>query len=408
MKNKIIPTILFLFVFCGCSEGDNKNSNRVYFTIDLEDRKVVLPVKVNDSIVANLAFDSGGGLAARRPLLDESILATHPFLFTGIIPDTTKFGSSWGTELLPALQYKGKQSLTIGTTKLGYNGICVTNWKKLMNSDLSDGMFNIPIHDSIYVWELNFEQYYMEIHQAESFVMPENTHILPFVNTGADTPFYIQLPLHIECPDGDTLTLHRTFFIDTGMSWDIVVKPPAEELDFFNKRDDAVWTRFLNKYHRHYTVNATLFDNFAVDSVRIYTFDYQDDVHSSYLIGLNFLKRFNVFFDMKNRQLGLQPINNFQRLANPLHKRFHYSTTKTSDGRYVINKMADYRENYYKEAGLQEGDEVVEVNGVLYGSITPELADQFKKQEYAVFDIIRNGKPMKIPVRINHNEIQGD
>lgn len=42
----------------------NEECARAHFTIDPLDRKIVLPVLFNDSIIANLVFDSGASLGA--------------------------------------------------------------------------------------------------------------------------------------------------------------------------------------------------------------------------------------------------------------------------------------------------------------------------------------------------------
>lgn len=65
-----------------------------------------------------------------------------------------------------------------------------------------------------------------------------------------------------------------------------------------------------------------------------------------------FLKRFNVFFDMKSQRLGLQPIKNYERVVNPRKKRFHMSSRMNSHGKIIITKIADYESNYIKKAGL--------------------------------------------------------
>jgi hypothetical protein len=101
------------------------------------------------------------------------------------------------------------------------------------------------------------------------------------------------------------LTTDNTYFIDVGMSQDIALIYPVAELEFFNKRDDAVWTSSDGEsYTRRYNVSATLFEHFTVDSLRIYTFDDPRWLNYKYIIEQNFLKRFNVFFDLKNQLLG--------------------------------------------------------------------------------------------------------
>ena len=96
---------------------------------------------------------------------------------------------------------------------------------------------------------------------------------------------------------------------------------------------------------------------------------------------------------MHNRQLGLQPIKNFKRIVNPNHRRFHLSFREDSSGKRIVNKVADYKGNRYKEAGIQEGDQILSVND---------------SAQVKVFNIIRNGKPLQITVIDDPNEEQGD
>ena len=302
-----------------------------------------------------------------------------------------------------------------------------------MSNDELDGVFNIPPNDTIHVWELNFEHKYLEVHPTTNFQMPDNCFLLPMVEVvygdrqrGGKNAIEVEFPMHIECADGDTLTMNRIYYIDTGLARDIVLMNATEEQKFFNKKEDAVWMQDGSNYVRYHIVNATLFDNFIVDSLRLYTYPKPTAIDGQYLIGFNFLKRFNVFFDMKNRQVGLQPIKNFQRIVNPLHRRFHYSTTQNPEGKFIVTKVADYSSNYFKTAGLQEGDEIVAVNGLPYSSYSRDflpidtvinrLRDKnivyedrhFFKDDILAFDIIRQGKPMKIVVPVDKNEQQGD
>jgi hypothetical protein len=166
----------------------------------------------------------------------------------------------------------------------------------------------------------------------------------------------------------------------------------------------TVWTSDYGWYTRYYTVNATLFGGFVVDSLRIYTYDKSNLSKGSCLVGLNFLKRFNVFFDRKNKQVILQPVKNFQRIVNPGYRRFHY----LADRKGIVKVVADYRENYFKTAGLQVGDEIVAMDGKFYKDVTYEEEREFYKKDTLVYDVIRDGNPVQIVVPVDKTERQGD
>ncbi|MFK2277900.1 hypothetical protein ACIXO6_19580 [Bacteroides fragilis] len=107
------------------------------------------------------------------------------------------------------------------------------------------------------MWELNFEHNYMEIHLAQNYRMPDNSLIFPLVRK-KEYPnlLYVRLPIKMECASSDTLMINRMFMIDTGMAWDIVLMQEANEFSFFNKQEDVVWTKYLNRYHRYCPVDA--------------------------------------------------------------------------------------------------------------------------------------------------------
>ena len=413
--NKLIPIYLLLtaVIETACSSGiqpsnDGVNPGRIPFTINPTDRKIVLPVQLNDSITANLAWDTGAALGTFK--LDSTFCAIHSSITANILPDTIlPTGSAWAAFRVSTSIYNASPIVKIGNTNMNYSWMMVYDWKRYMGSPETDGLFNIPRNDTTHVWELNFEHNYLEIHSTQDFIMPKDCFVAPLVKDKNNPyPFNIQLPIQIRCKDGDTLTLNRTFLIDTGMPQDIALMHRADELKFFNEQENAVWTMDAIGYFRSYTVNATLFNCMEIDSLRIYTFDHANHVRCNYLIGLNFLKRFNVFFDLKHQQIGLQPIKNFQRVIDPLYRRFHMSHPMNSEGKFIVTKVADYKENYAKIGGMKEGDEVIAINGVLCKEITNETDRDIQKQDTLVYDILRKGKPMKIVMPKDKNEVQGD
>ena len=398
--------IFFATIFLGCTH--NKEAARAYFTIDPKDRKVSVPIYLNDSIPVNLFFDTGGQL-----VLDSTLIANHPSILENIpvSPDTIPTGSGWSKNRTPGLIFKNiSQKLEIGNFSAQYTNMTVFNYKKNSNNPSGDeGIFNIPPEDSVNVWELNFDYNYLEVHNADGFKMPENTLTYPLSGPKNESRYFVELPLKIQYSDGDTLSItKKLFFIDLGMAWDIALNIHNPEIGFFEKRTDAVWTKFLDGYNKHYKVKCTLSDNFSMDSLRIYTYNFYYSPYPTYIIGLNFLKRFNVFFDMKNRRLGLQPVKHFQRVINPLHPRYYYNIQKSTTGKYIITDIADYKENYFKTAGLRLGDEVIKINEMPVQSVNSIIFNKFLRRDIMVFDVKREGNLQRINVKINHNVKQGD
>ncbi len=420
MKVVNIFNLLLVFsgVLCSCRQQQQRQqqedtSNRSYFTI--EETKMVVPVQLNDSVKVKLFFDTGASLVYRKEsiILDTSILSKNPTWAQNSVRETSQIGSSWSQIKIRTIFYDSLHlKLKLGNTDIVYSGICATSFKNRWRLGRigDEGIFNVPKSDTTHVWELNFENNYLEVHPADGYNFPSDCLVFPLDSPKNGSPFYVTLPLKLRFPDNDTLTIHRKFLIDSGLPCDVFLLSEAPEQECLNCRKDAVWLPYWvgkggrNGYRRYYTATATLCDAFTMDSLRVYTLDYKHTMSNLYYVGLNFLKRFNCFFDMKNKRLGLQPHRNFHRAVNPLVRRFYYSTHKRSDGKFVVDYVADYKENYYKAAGLQAGDEIVSIVGVPYGELTLETARLLYKLDSLAVDIVRNGKPQTLWVKLNPNE----
>jgi hypothetical protein len=394
-----------LFVSCaGCTEP--QHPNRAYFHIPTSDRKMMIAVQLNDTLTSrSFSFDTGVPFL----YLDSTFFFTH-----NLAPDASPINFMEGTYkslTSPqfALTYNVPTSVKVGETTVKYDRLNVRNFKEWLRNDAIEGTVGIPFLDTTHVWEVNFEHSYIEVHAAADFQMPERCMLFPLIRDEKTRMFSIQIPLRIVC-EGDTLSCSRTYIIDTGDPADITIASPAEEMDFFNRHPDAAtWFGLGGWYTRRYTVNATAWDSFSMDSLRIYTFERGVHSYYKYMVGFNFLKRFNVFFDLKNQQIGLLPIK-FERVANPGWRVFHYQSPLTADGAYKITVMGEYKKNYFKTAGLQVGDEIVMVNDSLYKNVmnSYSLHEQLWSSDTLRFDILRNGQPLRVVVPVDKSEQQGD
>lgn len=406
-KSSFVLVGVILLAFCySCIFKGDACANRIPFVINPLDRKMVLQVKFNDSTMANMIFDSGWNRLGFA--LDSAFYLEHPDLMAASsVVKVEAGGSAW----TPEYHTKFAECTSPPTMKLGeincvYPIFGVSSLKRIWGPLTVDGIFNIPANDSTHVWELNFEQNYIEIHSGCEFVMPQDCFIFPLEEDSLY--FKIKMPMHVKCADGDTLTINRSFLIDTGAAYDICLMYQTPELQFFNKQQDAVWLQFVDRYCRRYTVQTTLFDSFQMDSVRIYTFDFPNNV-SDYVLGTNFLKRFNVYFDLPNRRIGLQPHKNYQRVVNPLIRRYYVGTRNDSRGLpSIVDNIADCPGNPYQEAGFRLGDMITHIDTIKTETATREALARLQDADSITYGIIRDGKPMKIVVHFDRSIPQGD
>jgi hypothetical protein len=402
-----LHNIVILLNVCLCTSSlsaqviiEKPYPNRLYFSIDSTTQRIIVPVHFNDSIVADLMFDTGSNDASL--LLDSAFFFTHRFL-PNIQPDKASGNFPLIGISVQKLLYHTNIPVTIGKTVANYDSLSVQNLQNILGIVPANGLFNIPTSDSIHVWELNFENNYLEVHSAADFQMPAECILSPIVEAYL-AKYCIQIPLQIICGN-DTLQSNDVYIIDTGNPFfDIISAPPSTVIDFLNRFDNDIWFAFGTNGIQRDIVQAIAWNDVAIDTLKFYTF-YQG--YGFKLVGCNFLKHFNVFFDMSKKQIGLQPIK-YNRLAMPPYysKVFHYSadSQSTEIDNYKINSIGDYKTNQYKTAGLQMGDEIVSVNGILYkdykktqtGEI--EYSDIPAQSDFLTFEIIREGKRMVIKV----------
>lgn len=304
--------------------------------------------------------------------------------------------------------YEDDFSVGIGEKKIDYHSLSVWNRGDYFGIPNEDGLFAIPETDTTHVWELNFEHNFMEIHAADAFKMPDDCLIAPM---SLDHPqMRVTIPMKITTSDGDSLIVNREFLVDSGMGWDVAFMPPAEELSFFDGKEFVPFGFADGGYVSRYITDAEIFDGFHIDSLHVYTLKKPIRVRTGYWIGLNFLKRFNVFFDMKNSRMGLQPLKEFHRAFSPIWRRFNIDLSRTDSGSYIVTELPAHDLNHYITAGFVVGDEIVGIAGV---ALTPEMAWEETGKlvnggNRIVFDVIRGGARISLILERDPNEIHGD
>ncbi|MDR1757013.1 MAG: hypothetical protein LBR65_08695 [Culturomica sp.] len=393
--------IAILILTTSCST--KPNTNRAWFDPE-ETWNVVIPVSIGDSISAKMFFDTGcqygylmldSTFCAETNLLasiKESGIRT-PYYLSAFAAHNPAYTRS-------AREYKNPIILNIGSNNVWYKPFRILDSRRDFAIKV-DGMAGFPKNDTTRVWELNFSHNYLEIHPATDFKMPENCYVLPLIEGPRPNLPHVRFPIKITSSNGDTITIHETYLVDTGLTQDMVLTPNSKAFAFFDKLDDALLVTTAAGYRSRYIVGAEVFDNTTIDSLRIYTDQFAEVLiraGTKGILGLNFLKRFNLFFDFKNKLLGFQPTGKpFERAVNPNVTRFYYSASFTKDQRYIVTMVADIVENPLKEAGLLVGDEITGWDGVsLKELLAGYRAEEKEKRTVHVLDIIRNGEAMQL------------
>ena len=395
-----------------CDSANKVEEKHIPFEFSDEFPRLLIPVTLQDSIPAKLVLDTGIG---GTPFLDSALVSQHPSLTPGDMPSREDVSSSaWNpTYTTKSTSYYAPLKLKLGESPMDFGNWGVGNYRKLVNENDADGVTGIPSADSTKIWGLNFENNYITIQDADSFEMPKGYMQFPMkvvTHPEEGMTFHVNLPLKVQTSDGDTVTIYRDFFVDTGAWNDIILMSEVSELAFFDNKKDAVWiaTPYNGLYTRNHEVKVSL-GEYEDDSFRVTTYDHKHKttVPSRYLIGLNFLKHFNVYFDFQRKVMGLKPIPNFERIIDKHARRYKVGFNMeiiNKQQRFIIETIADNKENNYYTAGLRVGDEIISANGILWKDLTPEQKETLYQGDSILFKIIRDGKNMEISVPINKNE----
>ena len=358
--NKIL-FLLSLFVY-GCAQ--ECMTEKVPFTFTPQRRLISVPMSIQ-GIQGNMLFDTGGGpfdidtTFAQKIAPYDSITRHGEILVCG--------GFETGDTAVVNM-YEGILNIKIGNHECKTEYFSVGNFKKTLNIPEFDGVFNLPLNDSINLWNLNFEENYISIFPADEFHLDGKFLSLP-MKRDKNGLIYTKFPLEIMIKGGKKIRTDHDYLIDTGSIADFTfMKDTKEANELCEYNDSAYWL-----WNRHFwDAKMTVCDDVKLDSARTYVYDLNPRAKYKRIIGLNFLKRFNVYFDLKNEKMYLQPISWFERITQG-KKPWHQVENKIKMKKVFIERIGDYKNNEAIKAGFKVGDEVISINGIKnISSLSPE------------------------------------
>ena len=383
-------TIVFL---CSCAQEVQKE--KIPFTFTPERKLMSVPVTIQ-GVQGNLLFDTGAYVLG----LDTTFAAKIAPYDSIRQQRKAYFGSDYAIEYKSlGNSYEGLLKVEIGSRSLGVEKFRVGDFRELLQIPEFDGLMGIPDSDSLNVWEVNFEENYISIIPSDSFHIDEDFLTLPLRLDEYGFTF-TTLPVAIRTKQGVEVKSEEEYLIDTGSYTDILFLNNTEEAKKLNtKNDSAYW---LHDYH-FWEGEINVCGRVKLDSARVYVYDFPLS-NSKRSLGMNFFKRFNVFFDMKNMQLYLKPIKKFERIK---WSKRPWGTLKTvwKDDKLIIDYICDYQDNPAVKAGFQVGDEVVSINGIkLDSEYSEEDWEKLSEEEIWNYVIKRDGKLLNLTLRRNLNK----
>ncbi len=388
---------LFLCCFaiaflCSCAQEIQKE--KIPFTFTPERKLMSVPVTIQ-GVQGNLLFDTGAYVLG----LDTTFAAKIAPYDSIRQQRKAYFGSDYAIEYKSlGNSYEGLLNVEIGSRSLGVEKFRVGDFHDFLQIPEFDGVFRPGDFDSLYVWEVNYEENYLSITDADSFQIDGDFLTLP-LRLDENGWIYTTLPITIRTNQGVEVKSEEEYLIDTGNYADIQFLNDTEETQTLNtKNDSAYW---LHEYH-FWDAEISVCNRVKLDSARVYVHDYP--LSNKRTLGLNFFKRFNVFFNLKNNQLYLKPIKKFERI---IRGKQPWGTHKTvwKDDKLIIDNICDYQDNPAVKGGFQVGDEVVSINGIkLDSEYSEEDWKKLSQEEIWNYVVKRDGKLLNLTLRRNLNK----
>jgi hypothetical protein len=386
MKRHITIFIFASFLCCCAQESKEK----IPFTFTPERRLMSVPITIQ-GVKGNMLFDTGCGISLS---LDTSYAKRiEPFKsVTRHIEGTTKGGYATGSSSTVDY-YTGQLKVGIGSHTFDKKEFSVGNYREIFNLLEFDGIMGLTNIDSLNVWEFNYEDNYIHISQADSFKVEKDYIELP-LKWDDKGKIYTTLPIMFRSSCGTLLSASCEFMIDTGSISDVTFIQGTEEANILDLyKDSAQWL-----WNRHFwDVDMIVCNKLLFNAARVYIYDGKPkETTLKRVLGLNFFKRFNIYFDMKNDKLYLKPIKDFYRITQGKKPWFQLSN-KIQGEKVIIDYIADYKDNEAIKAGFRIGDEVISINGIeKIHNLSKEQEDRLLSEEVWNYVVRRKGKLLNL------------
>lgn len=377
---KSICNLLLILILTGClnHSSKNKDSNAKdsllvastlpndAFPIQFNDRHIIIRAVMNDSIEITLLLDTG----AQVPIFDSSFIAqnkdrlcvlTKPahaivespsglFNITDRITESIKLKAfDENEEFRGALMVANIKKLNLGTDAIFPAYLFFKD--RILMIDLKNHYLRILSQDTLSILKSRYIRFPLKGTQYSYFSISANI----FTSKAPDLPVNISGDLQIDLGAPGFLYLFKrqkevnTTFSTTSKS--LKIKTLA-----FNMTD-TVYSEALVTDQLH------LADTLSFRNARITLLNQFINIDSTQigLLGNEFLRKFTVIIDYKNKLLYLRP--NTEYFAYCRNSNLGMRLSKMPDqNSYIVNSV--YENTPISVAGIQLGDKILSINGV--------------------------------------------
>lgn len=363
--------------------SDDTAAEKPLGNMSLNDNRINVNVKINDTISMNALFDTGAVVGL-------------------VLHDTTVVKYDLGKPIEdfgPTFKIRG-QKITVDSAEINYPSAYVN---RVADYYLTPQLFAPLYREDKRIWYLDFDNGKLEV--TDAFVRSEDALVFPLERDKYKAAIWVTLPLTF-ISGTDTLQTKYRYFIDTGTPHLIYFTDPPQEIwDFSEKMPHVGRLEYLpdgsrGRRFRDFDMPRTEITRTGIEvgAARCLIDQGQRSFRKEYgwetpgTLGVRFFKHFNTAFDLGNDLLILEPRKSIEPdtvRRNGLGFNFN------SEGLVIWVDMPGEAQ----KAGILPGDIVQRINGRKWDELTEYQKNVLKDiPDDSEIDIIvgRNGESRHI------------
>lgn len=354
---------IILFLFNSCFNQENKkdiDKTKTQFVI--KGQFMTFQVKINDSIPARGILETGGVL----PIVDK-------LFFDKYLKEDKEYTekkervSIFSTKESLVIKVDDTISIEIGKKTIQFSNYEVRDLKaEKINADI---VFPIKVKDSSYVWELNFDDRYIKIHDYKDKIDTAGysaVKIYLYDDKNEKNKILFYLPIRYIL-NGKTETDTLWCKMDTGNPFDIFIFPRLRDINkpiyhpiIENTKDKKLnYLVFNGNLVKRLISKASFFSFSQSDTVSIRFYHPESPfIPISDYVGLNFVLRYNYFIDLHNSIMYIKPVKKITHIYHKIDDDMNFYGHYDKDRNYVIDSIDILSEGPAYKAGVRKGDAV--------------------------------------------------
>ena len=396
--------IILIFVSCKQKQNDKlivttEETNIQKF--ELEDCRILFNTIINDTILARVMLETG----SKNLYIDKNFF--EKYLDTGQKKRLELFRTGWMPYTMKDTGYYINSSpiiIQIGKQNVIFNDFYIFDFKKRkMNSDI---MFPIPVNDSLKIWELNFEEQFIKLHDYEEEIAPNEydvTDLYMYFKHYIPNQILFDLPVKYHLSDG-TMEEDTLFCLfDTGSPCDIFLMNSLDLMKKYNKQKLSFGVSDGGNVPIFRT-QASFFNSDHLDTVSFRFFEKPWYVPYHDIVGINFMVRYNFFIDLYHRKIYFKPIEK----PVPVFSRENYEI----GGAYgvflsemvIIDSIGEkYSIGPFARAGVKDGDTIIWFCGYsIKEQAEMDFRDLLHQYDCYHIKVLRNGDTIDLKTHKNY------